>query len=136
MDPMTMMIWVIESTYLWQDAFVLSNHFSFSRTCLAQLNTTFSTKGHARISLLIYSKKWWSKPKIHGFRGISQGVLHNSEFHGVGENYPPLPLVSEKWSVRFFFFRPSWGPGASQWSMDDRSSVMSDWQRVLDWLLA
>jgi hypothetical protein len=29
-----------------------------------------------------------------------------------------------------------WGPGASQWSMDDRSSVMSDWQRVLDWLLA
>jgi hypothetical protein len=30
----------------------------------------------------------------------------------------------------------NWGPGASQWSMDDRSSVMSDWQRVLDWLLA
>jgi hypothetical protein len=29
-----------------------------------------------------------------------------------------------------------WGPGASQWSMDDRSSVMSDWQRLLDWLLA
>jgi hypothetical protein len=29
-----------------------------------------------------------------------------------------------------------WGPGASQWSMDDRSSVMSDGQRVLDWLLA
>jgi hypothetical protein len=29
-----------------------------------------------------------------------------------------------------------WGPGASRWSMDDRSSVMSDWQRVLDWLLA
>jgi hypothetical protein len=28
------------------------------------------------------------------------------------------------------------GPGASQWSMDDRSLVMSDWQRVLDWLLA
>jgi hypothetical protein len=31
---------------------------------------------------------------------------------------------------------PPWGPGASQWSMDDRSSVMSDWQRTLDWLLA
>jgi hypothetical protein len=28
--------------------------------------------------------------------------------------------------------RLDWGPGASQWSMDDRSSVMSDWQRVLD----
>jgi hypothetical protein len=28
-----------------------------------------------------------------------------------------------------------WGLGASQWSMDDRSLVMSDWQRVLDWLL-
>jgi hypothetical protein len=28
-----------------------------------------------------------------------------------------------------------WGTGASRWSMDDRSSVMSDWQRVLDWLL-
>jgi hypothetical protein len=26
-----------------------------------------------------------------------------------------------------------WGPGASRWSMDDHSSVMSDWQRVLDW---
>jgi hypothetical protein len=32
--------------------------------------------------------------------------------------------------------RRHWGPGASQWSMDDRSSVMSDWQRVLDRLLA
>jgi hypothetical protein len=30
----------------------------------------------------------------------------------------------------------AWGPGASQWSVDDRSLVMSDWQRVLDWLLA
>jgi hypothetical protein len=29
-----------------------------------------------------------------------------------------------------------WGPRASRWSVDDRSSVMSDWQRVLDWLLA
>jgi hypothetical protein len=33
--------------------------------------------------------------------------------------------------------RPSlWGPGVSRWSVVDRSSVMSDWQRVLDWLLS
>jgi hypothetical protein len=31
---------------------------------------------------------------------------------------------------------PFWGPGASRWLVDDRSSVISDWQRVLDWLLA
>jgi hypothetical protein len=43
------------------------------------------------------------------------------------------------WRVEFIiwiFFIIIWGPGASRWSMDDRSLVMSDWQRVLDWLLA
>jgi hypothetical protein len=34
------------------------------------------------------------------------------------------------------FGKTNCGPGASQWSMDDRSLVMSDWQRVLNWLLA
>jgi hypothetical protein len=54
----------------------------------------------------------------------------------LSDAYELCPRLIEMIQTNTFLGIEDWGPGASQWSVDDRSLVMSDWQRVLDWLLA
>jgi hypothetical protein len=85
------------------------------RACLAQLQATPDPKNqlHSKFFLPntpsfssstadLLPKKVGAKPQIHGFGGVPLEVLHKTKFGGVGRNYPPLPLISGKKTVRFY----------------------------------
>jgi hypothetical protein len=65
----------------------------------------FNTAGSSN-SIVDLLQKRWSRPQLHGFRGVPQWVLHQLQVLWSWEKLPTTPLVSGK-MFRLLYFSPA-----------------------------